>query len=142
MAVDYRLSNAAADAMAVALIAAIDAGTAAILEIYDGTQINPAAAITTQTKLVVFTFPATFGTSSNGVITIDCDPDISATAETFVGTKTASWGRLLTQAGGTVIMTGNVGTSGAAINLSSVSLVDGQACTLTSGTITVPTGQV
>lgn len=143
MAVDWRLSDAVADAMAQAILTAADAGTAAILEIYDGTQLNPGEAITTEELLVVFEFPATFGASADGVITPDCDPDIDATAETFVGgPKTATWGQLLTQSGGTVILTGNVGTTGCAINLDNTSIASGQSCKLTGGTITVPTGQV
>lgn len=73
------------------------------------------------------------GTASNDLLTLDFDPDISATAS---GSGTAAKATI-TNSSDTVIISGlTVGTSGADINLDSTSITAGQTVTITTGTIT------
>jgi hypothetical protein len=120
-----------------ALKTAIDAGTAAIITIYTGSQPTDAdTAIGAQTLLATLTMDATaFGAVSDdtpgAIMTAAAiTPDTSADA-----TGTAAWFRMLTQAGGTTIMDGSVGTSGADINFNTVSFTAGSQIQITSMTI-------
>jgi hypothetical protein len=120
-----------------ALKTAIDAGTAAIITIYTGSQPTDAdTAIGAQTLLATLTMDATaFGAVSDdtpgAIMTAAAiTPDTSADA-----TGTAAWFRMLTQAGGTTIMDGSVGTSGADINFNTVSFTAGSQIEITSMTI-------
>lgn len=121
MALTLTITNAVAQAMLTAMKTAIDAGTAAIIEIYEGTQPTDAdTAIGAQTKLATLTMNATaFGAVSDAapgaeMTAAAISPDTSADA-----TGTAQFFRILTQAGGTTIMDGSVGTSGADMNFNS-----------------------
>ena len=108
------------------------AGSGAIIHIYDGTQpVNANTGVTTQTLLVSLAIVGTFGTDSNGVITIS-----SVNNGTAVATGTATWFRITKSDNSTVIMDGSVGTSGADMNLSSTGITVGQVVSITSGTIT------
>ncbi len=140
MAVVVHLTNNVAKAMANAFTTALDAGTAGIIEIYDGTIPTDAdTAVGAQTKLATLTFSGTsFGAATDGnpggLITANAiTSDSSADA-----TGTASWARLLTQSGGTVICDVNVSTSGATINFNTVSFTAGSAIAITSFTFTMP----
>ena len=115
---------------------ALDAGTAAIIEIYDGTiPTNADTAIGAQVKLATLTFSATsFGAASNGVATANAiTSDSSADA-----TGTAAWARILTQGGGTTICDIDVGTSGATMNFNTVAFTAGSAIACTAFTFTHP----
>lgn len=140
MASNLFITNAVAQAILTAIKTAIDAGTAAIIEIYDGTQPTDAdTAVGAQTKLATLTMAATaFGAVS------DDAPGAIMTADTITAdasadaTGTAAWFRLLTQAGGTTILDGSVGTSGADMNFNTVAFTAGSEIALTAMTIRVP----
>lgn len=106
------------------------------LRIYDGTQAATAStAISGQVKLAELVMNATaFPGASAGVLTANAiTSDTSAAA-----TGTASWFRLLKSDGTTVLLDGSVGTSGADLNLNSVSITSGGTVACTSFTITHP----
>lgn len=108
-------------------------GGSGLLRIYSGTApANVAAALSGNTLLAELTCNATFAPSaSNGTLTLNSiTQDSSADA-----TGTASFFRLLTS-GGTAIVQGTVGTSGADLNLNSVAISSGAAVSVTSFTIT------
>jgi hypothetical protein len=132
------VTNAVAVSMATALLTAMDAGTAAVIEIYSGTAPADADAAITGTLLASLTCSATSGTvaaSGNfGRITLNAiTSDSSADA-----TGTATHFRIKTQTGGTVILQGLVGTSVSDMNLNTVAITAGSTVSLSSGTIDVP----
>lgn len=139
-AVVIHLTNAVAKAMANAFTTALDAGTAGIIEIYDGTIPTDAdTAIGAQNLLATLTFSASsFGAATDG------NPGGLITAAAITGdtsadaTGTAAWARFLTQAGGTVICDVNLGTSGAFLNFNTLAFTAGSAITVTSMTFTMP----
>ena len=111
------------------------AGTSALLSIYDGTRPADAdTAISTQNLLAQLTCDgsAFAAAASGGVLTASAiTQDSSANA-----TGTASWFRLTASNGTTVVMDGDVGTSGADLNLNSVSIVLGGTVSVSSFVIT------
>ena len=119
MSLNTQLSNASVNA-AVAAVAVLCNG--GFIKIYDGTQpANADTAITTQNLLVTLPFSATaFGTPANGVAT--ANPITGANA---IMTSTATWSRQYKSDGVTAVYDGTVGVSGANLNLSTVSLVNG-----------------
>ena len=112
MAKNTQMADATVNAQADALSDLLDNG---YLRIYDGTQPATAdTAITTQTLLAELRFNATASpAASGGVITMNAiTADSSANAS-----GTASWFRCLKSDGTTVVMDGNVGTTGSTSNL-------------------------
>lgn len=110
------------------------AGASALLRIYDGTQAADAdTAIGAQVLLAELTCNATFApAASGGVLTLNAiTADSSANA-----TGTATWFRIVTSGGATIVCDGTVGTSGSDLNLTTVSIVAGAAVSITSFTIT------
>ena len=107
------------------------AGTTAKLSIYSGTRPATGGAATTQ--LAQLTCNATFApASSGGVLTLNAiTADSAADA-----TGTASWFRLFKTDGTTIVLDGDVGTSGSDLNLNSVAISVGAAVAVTSATIT------
>jgi hypothetical protein len=140
MALATRISNAAAIAACNAIVDLIDAGAGAgLLRIYDGTQAtDPDTAVGAQTLLAELTLsdPA-FGAAA------DAAPGGRATASAITSdasanaTGTASWFRIV-DSNGLAIIDGSVGTSGADLNLNTVSIVSGASVAVTSWTFTVP----
>lgn len=129
MASNLKYSNGTRDAQQQGLI--VYAGTAAIIHIYSGTQpANANTAISTQTLLVALNVSGSFGTDSNGTITLS-----SVTSATAVATGTASFFRITKSDNSTVVMDGSVGTSGTDMILDNVSIATGQTVSITSGTI-------
>ena len=134
MALTLTVTNAVAQSMLTALKTAIDAGTAAIIEIYTTAQPTDAdTALGAQTKLATLTMNATaFGAVS------DDTPGAIMTAAAITSdssadaTGTAAWFRLLTQAGGTTILDGSIGTSGADMNFDTVSFTASSEISITS----------
>ena len=129
MALAY--STAVRNAKLDAITTEMDAGTAAIIEIYDSTGTGRPAtggAVTTQVKLATLTFSAaSFAAASGGTIVgAAITDDTSADA-----TGTATWFRVLTQSAGTFIMDGDVGTSGSDLNLNSTSINAGVNVSIT-----------
>lgn len=124
MAVTY--STATKTARMNAVIAQIDAGAGpGTIEI--GT--TGMASI-----LATLTLADPCGTAASGVLTFDFDPDIEDSSADNTGAAAEA---RIKDSDGTVVISGlTVGTSGADINLDSVSITAGQTVTLTTGTIT------
>lgn len=138
MANNFIASAAATNAMCDALVDLCEAGSgAATLKIYDGSQpAGPGTAVTSQVLLATLTFtdPA-FGNASSGVATASAITDDSSAD----ATSTAAWFRVA-DSDALAIVDGSVGTSGADINFNSVAFVTGDAVSITSLTVTQPTG--
>lgn len=107
------------------------AGGSCKLRFYNGTQ--PATGGTATTLLAELTCNATFAPSaSGGVLTLN-----SITSDTSAdATGTATWFRIVKSDGTTHIMDGTVGTSGADLNMNTVSFVSGATVAVSSFTIT------
>jgi len=140
MANNLKISNSLAQSMLSAAKTAIDAGTAAIIRIYDGTQPTDAdTAVGAQVLLATLTMDATaFGSVS------DANPGAIMTAAAITSdssadaTGTAAWFRMLTQSGGTTMMDGSVGTSGCDLNFNTVAFTAGSTISISSFTVTMP----
>lgn len=129
MASNLKYSNGTRDAQQQGLITY--AGTGAIIHIYEGTQpTNANTAISGQTLLVSLTVTGSFGTDSNGTITLS-----SVANGTAVATGTAQFFRITQSDNSTVVMDGSVGTSGCDMNLNNTSIATSQVVSITSGTI-------
>lgn len=133
MASNIKMLAATRNALGDALISAI--GSAATLKIYDGSQpAGPATAISSQVLLGTLTCASPFAPStSGGVVTAGTITQDSAAD----ATSTATWFRLATS-GGTAIMDGTVGTSGADLNLNTTSIVTGGPISVSSLVLTMP----
>lgn len=107
------------------------AGNSGKLRIYSGSR--PATGGTATTVLAELTCNATFAPgASGGVLTLNAiTADASADA-----TGTATWFRLLKSDGTTIVMDGDVGTSGSDLNLNSTSITVGGTVSVTSYVIT------
>lgn len=130
MALSYStaLRNAQLDAITTAV------GTSGYLRIYSGSRpANVAAAITgTLLAELVCNASAFAAAASGGVLTANAiSNDSSANA-----TGTATHYRIWKSDGTTAVIDGNVSTSGADLNLDSVSITSGQVVSVTSFTIT------
>ena len=115
------------------ITALIDAGTAGLLRIYDGTRpANADTAVGGQTLLAELTMNATsFPAASGGSMTANAiTDDSSANAN-----GTASWFRIVDSAGNAVV-DGDVGTSGSDLNLNTVSISAGVTVSVTSLVLT------
>lgn len=123
------LSTALRSAMIDAIWTAI--GTSGKVRIYSGTQ--PATGGTATTLLAELPLSATAGTTTSGVGTFNAITNDSSADNT----GTASWCRVLTS-GNTAVIDGTVGTSGADLNLNTVSIVSGGPVAISSWTITAP----
>lgn len=112
-------------------------GNAGLLKIYDGSQpAGPATAIGAQVLLGTLTCATPFAAgAAAGVLTAGAITQDSAAD----ATGTATWYRLCTS-GGTAIIDGSVGTSGADLNLNTVSIVIGGPISVSSFTYTGPGG--
>jgi hypothetical protein len=126
---NLKYSNGTRDAQQNGLISY--AGSGSIIRIYSGSQpANANTAITTQTLLVPLVVSGTFGTDTNGTITLS-----TVTNGTAVATGTASFFRIVKSDGTTVVMDGSVATSGADMNLNNTSIASGQTVSISAGTI-------
>lgn len=106
------------------------AGTSALLRIYDGTR--PATGGTATNKLAELTCSAALGAaSSGGVLTLNT---ITSAGALLAGT--ATWFRIVKSDGVTGILDGSVGTTGSDINLNSTVISSGATVSVTSGAIT------
>lgn len=107
------------------------AGGSAKLKIFAGTQ--PATGGAETTKLAELTCNATFApAASGGTLTLN-----SITADSSAdATGTASWFRI-ESSGGSHVLDGTVGTSGADMNLSTTSIVAGAQVSITAASITI-----
>jgi hypothetical protein len=123
------ITAAAAQAMGAALATAI--GSAALIRIYSGSKPATPETAASGTLLATVTVSGSF-TSTGGVLTA-ADP----AQVTPVANGTAGYFRVLTS-GATAILDGTVGTSGADMNLSSVSITTASPLDLGVPTFTVP----
>lgn len=113
-----------------AIKTAIDAGTAGLLRIYDGSRPATGGAATTLLAELTFSDPSAAAAAA-GVLTFSAiTSDASANA-----TGTATWCRIVDSAG-TFVADANVGSSGADFNLNTTSITAGQTVSCTSATIT------
>lgn len=129
MASNLKYSNGTRDAQQQGLITY--AGTAAIINIYDGTQpSNANTAISGQTLLVSLPIVGSFGTDSNGTITLS-----AVTNGVAVATGTGQFFRITKSDATTVVMDGSVGTASADMILNNTSIATGQTVSISSGTI-------
>lgn len=146
MANAFYITNAAAQGMlggtAGTLAASIDAGTAAVINIYSGTApLDADAALSGNTLLAQLTCTATAfsgysdanpgGRATFAAITADSSADATGTATFF---------RILTQNAGTVVCQGTVGTATSDLILNTTSITAGSTVSITSATITLPEG--
>ena len=107
------------------------AGSGALINIYAGSQpANANTAISGQTLLVTLTVSGSFGTDSNGTITLS-----TVTNGTAVATGTAAFFRITQSNGTTVVMDGSVGISDADLVLNNTSIATGQVVSISAGTI-------
>ena len=116
----------------------LDAGAGAgTIKIYDGSQPADAdTALSGQTLLAQLTFnDPSAPAASAGVLTFSSITDDSSAD----ATGTATWARMEDSDGNTVFDC-DVGTSGATINLNTVSIVIAGVVSITSFTVTVPAG--
>jgi hypothetical protein len=133
MANNPKLANIGANAACDAVVDQADGGA---LRIYSGSQPANADSAAAGTLLAELTLgsPA-FGAASAGVATANAiTADSSANA-----TGTAAWFRVVT-AGNAALWDGSVGTTGADLNLDSVSIVSGGNVSISSFTFTISKG--
>lgn len=111
-----------------------DIGASAKIRIYNGTRpANVNTAVSGQTLLAELIGNATaFGSVSGGALTAGAIAGDSAAD----ATGTATWFRVFKADGTSACVDGDVGTSGADLNLSSTSLTAGQAVNISSFVIT------
>jgi hypothetical protein len=102
------------------------AGNSGKLRIYSGTR--PATGGTATTLLAELTCNATFAPAASGAaLTLN-----AITSATASATGTASWFRLLKSDGTTIVMDGDVGTSGSDLNINSTAITSGGTVSVTS----------
>jgi hypothetical protein len=129
MASNLKYSNGTRDAQQQGLITY--AGSGAIIHIYQGTQPADAnSSVGAATLLVSLTVTGSFGTDSDGTITLS-----SVANGTAVATGTAQFFRITKSDNSTVIMDGTVGLTGCDMNLNNTSIASTQVVSITSGTI-------
>lgn len=124
--------DATTEAAVNAVTALLNSGT---IKIYSGTQPAVNVAVT-GTLLATMTFGSTAfaaSSASSGTVTATAN---SITSGTAVATNTAGYFALVTS-GAAVVATGTVGTSGADLNLSSLSITSGATVSCSSFTITM-----
>src|SRR5512139_2014762 len=141
MANAFFVTNAVAGSMLTAFNTATDAGTAAVVNIYDGSAPADADAAESNNLLAQLTMSTTaFGSPADvtgssrvtaNAITSDSSADSTGTATHF---------RILTQSGGTVIAQGTVGTATSDLILNTTSITSGSTVSITSATVTLPEG--
>ena len=110
-----------------------DLGAGSLLKIYDatgGVPTNAAAALGSQVLLASLSCSSTFGTVSSGVLTAN-----AITSATAGASGTAAFFRITTS-GGTAVVQGTVGTSGADLNLSTTTISSGVTVAISSLVLT------
>ena len=137
-----RVNDAARNAAVDAVVGQIDAGTATpgVLRIYSGTQ--PATPTTPPSGTLLAEFALSdpsFAAASSGSAALDVTP---ALTDTGIAADDAGYARFLTgdEAAGTGlgVVDGTVGTSGAMVNLNTVTISVGVNVEITSGSISLP----
>lgn len=144
MANGFYLTNTVVQGMlgSTGLTESIDAGTAAVINIYDGTTPADADAAEANNILAQLTCGTaaftTIGDANPGAIATFAAISSDTSANT---TGTASHFRILTQNAGTVIAQGTVGAGGTYdLVLNTTAITQGSTVAITSATITLPEG--
>lgn len=135
---NVRLANATNQAACDAVVDLIDGGAAAgTIQIRSGTQPADADDAATGTLLATLTFsdPAFGAAAVTGVATASAITDDSSAD----ATGTATWARVLDSNSNTIFDC-DVNTTGATINLNTVSITAGATVSITSFTVTHPDG--
>jgi hypothetical protein len=138
MALNPKISNAAACAACDAIVDRLDTGGAGTIKIYDGTQpASPDTAVGSQHLLATLTLSATaFGSATadgtNGKATA-----AAITSGTGVADYTATWFRAANGAG-TAIIDGSVGTATCDLVLNSAAITTGATVACSAWTVSVP----
>jgi hypothetical protein len=133
-------SDEAAKAAVDALTALANSGK---LRIYDGSQPTDAnTAIGAQVKLAELTlnstaFAASVASGSPGSKVVTATANAITDDSSADATGTAAWFRVVKSDGTSILFDGSVGTSGADLNLATVSIVAGADVAVTSFTITM-----
>lgn len=142
MAVGFYITNAEAISMLTDFGVGMDAGTAAVINIYDSTVPADAdTALGAQVLLAQLTCSATAFTS-----VVDDTPGALATFAAITSdssanaTGTATFFRILTQDAGTVVAQGTVGTATSDLILNTTAITSGSTVSITSATILLPEG--
>lgn len=136
------ITNAVAIAMMTAFNTAVDAGTAAVVNIYDGSPpVDADAALAANNMLAQLTCSSVaFGAPT------DNNPGAKVTANAITSdasadsTGTASFFRILTQNAGTVCLQGTAGTATADLILNTTAITSGSTVAITAATVTLPEG--
>lgn len=142
MATHFIITNAVRESLVTKLGVEFDAGTAAMIEIWEGTEpALPTTAITDgvggYNLLAELLMSATaFASYTNGVATAAAIANDSSANKT----GTAAFFRIFTQSAGTVLCQGTVGTASADLILNTVSITAGSTVSITAMTITMPSG--
>lgn len=118
------LRNARLDAITTAV------GSTGKLQIYDGTR--PATGGTATNKLAEFTLGSPFSAAASGGGPLS--PTLPSNVTALLS-GTATWFRITTS-GGTFVIDGSVGTSGADCNLNTTTISSGGTVSITSFSIT------
>ena len=144
MANEFYITNTVAQGMlnGTGLAESIDAGTAAVIVIYSGTApANADASLAGNTVLAQLTCSATAFSGFSDTGTAARATFASITADSSAdATGTATFFRILTQAGGTVVAQGTVGTSASDLILNTTAITSGSTVSITSATIDLPEG--
>jgi hypothetical protein len=144
MANGFYITNTVAQGMlnGTGLAEAIDAGTAAVINIYDNSvPSNADASIGSSVLLAQLTCSGTAFSGYSDTGTAGRATFASITSDSSAdATGTATYFRILTQSGGTVIAQGTVGTSSADLILNTTSITSGSTVSITSATIDLPEG--
>jgi hypothetical protein len=139
MAVGFSITPAVAKAMMDTFNAQVDAGTAAVINIYDGTPpANAAASLSSNNLLAQLTCSATaFGAATTADPSVVTAAAITADASAD-STGTASFFRILTQSAGTVIAQGTAGVGTFDLALNTAAFTSGSTVSITAATVSLP----
>lgn len=126
------VSTSVGNAMVDAAVDSVDGGSAGTIKIYTGSRPASPDDAATGTLLATFTLsnPA-FGAASSKSAALNTVASVTAAA-----TGTAGYFRAATSAG-VAKFDGTVGTSGAELNLNTVSITSGGTVSITSGTVSI-----
>jgi hypothetical protein len=142
-AAGFYITNAEAVSMLTDYFVGVNAGTAAVIQIYAADVGVPADADAANSNTLLATL--TCATTAQASIADDT-PGALATFDTITGdssadaTDTAAFFRISTQAGGTVVAQGTVGTSDADLILNTVAITSGSTVDITAASILLPEG--
>lgn len=131
-----KLSEPARNGRLAAIRAIVDGGSGpGYIEVRSGARPANVGVAATGTVLVTFTLAdPSFADPAAGVMTLDADPDIAASA---AAGGNASWARCYAS-DGTAAFDGDVGTSGTDFIISAVAIASGQPVNLVAGQLTDP----